>query len=194
LVGAVVALLWMVHIAVYVLPTTGGGEPVSLFLNDLLIVLEGIPGFPFFGLIAYALLAYFLIWAVFVGNYRVGLRCFLCNMYPMDPHKTPMNNLLANVWVVILCVVPAVQFCATCFPVFARNTAVNMIFGTQIQYLPFISIFYQYNIFVLGMVLLSFFTLLWLCLCPAKSQAAIDAELATMKLFEERDDVANGAV
>lgn len=183
--GALVGLLWVVHIAVFVLPD----PPFHDFLNEFFITLT-IPGFPFFGIICYAVFSYFLLWAVIVGTYRVGLRCFLCNMYPMTAHDTPMNSLLANIWVIALTSVPAVQFTVQCFPVYGRETEADMLFGTQIQYIKGLSIFWEYNIFVYVMVGLSFITLIYLTLFPKKDEEAVQAELKVMKMFLERDEQA----
>jgi len=180
--GGIIGLLWVVHIAVFVLPN----PPYHEFLNKFFIALT-IPGFPFFGIICYAAFSYFLLWAVIVGTYRVGLRCFLCNMYPMSPHDTPMNHLLANIWVICLTSIPAVQFCVTCFPVYARETEADMLFGTQVQYMQGVSYFWQYNIFVYVMVALSFVTLVYLTVWPSKDEDAVKAEVEAMKLLLDRE-------
>lgn len=180
--GGFMALMWLIHIIVFVLPD----PTINDFLNTLFIDLS-FPGFPFFGIIAYALFVYYLLWAVIVGNFRVGLRCMIIDMFPMEKNNTPINALLANIWVILLCSVPAVQFSATCFPVYARETYVDMIFGTQIEYMKYVSIFWQYNIFVISMICLSFLTMVYLCLNPSVDSERLRIEAQIVDMHTERE-------
>ncbi len=65
------SILWFIHIAIYVLPR----RPYHPFLNQFFIDLEtGIPSFPLFGVLAFALFAFYLLWCVVKGNFRLGVR------------------------------------------------------------------------------------------------------------------------
>jgi LMBR1 domain-containing protein 1 len=180
----IISLFWIVHIFVFVLQ-----DPyLHPFLNDLFIELENIENFPFFGVTAYAMFAFHLMWCTVVGNYKVGMRCFCVNLFPMEPGDTPLNGFLANCWILIICSVPAVQFCSTAFPLYARETYVNMLFGTQVQYMQFISVFWENNIFVFAMLMFALFTLIQSIMCPKNNAATHTEEL--QKLFAERDEIA----
>ena len=180
-----VGIFWVVHICVFVLPN----PPIHDFLNIFFIDLEAaMPGFPLFGITFYALFVYYLLWAVIVGNYRVGMRCLCFNLFPMEAGATTLNSLLANCWILLVCSVPAVQFSASCFPIYARETYVNMLFGTQVQYLRFVSVFWEYNIFVYILVFFNLATLAWLLLCPRDNSKDKANEVA--QLFKGREDFA----
>jgi hypothetical protein len=69
--------------------------------------------------------SYYLLACAVKGNFKLGLRFFIWKIYPMELHKTYMNAFLVNTWVILLCSVPAVQFCAWAFPIYARYTDVN---------------------------------------------------------------------
>jgi hypothetical protein len=55
----------------------------------------------------------------------------------MEIRKTLMNAFLVNTWLVLLCSVPTVQFSVTAFPIYARFTEVDLLFGAQVQ--PYIT-------------------------------------------------------
>ena len=44
-----------------------------------------------------------------------------------------MNSFLANVFLILLTSVVVVQFCAISFPVYARNTEVDLLWGQQVM-------------------------------------------------------------
>jgi len=178
------SLLWVIHIAIFVLPN----PPLNDFLNTYFITLENIPGFPLFGVLAYALFMYELLWAVIVGNYKIGMRCFCVNLFPLEDGDTPLNAMIANCWILLICAVPAVQFSSVCFPVYARDTYVDMLFGTQVQYLRFLSYFWVYNVFEYLLLFVNLCTLIWLFFCPKNS--AKDHQDQINQMFAEREAMA----
>lgn len=63
-----------------------------------------------------------------------------------------------NLQLVLLCVLPCVQFCTTAFSQYARYSEADVIFGTQMRYIDGFRWFWQYNVFlfsILGFTLLS---------------------------------------
>merc|ERR1711879_429974 len=87
-------------------------------------------------------------------------------LYAIEPNGTYINSLLANVWLLLVCSMPCVQFCTIAFPEFARNTSVDMMFGSQIQYMRFFSFFFTNNIFIYILMAFCFFTMIWICRHP----------------------------
>lgn len=176
-IGVVVSLSWIVHICVFILPK----EPFHPFLNDLFIGAESfIPGFPLLGVSFFAVWSYYLLWACIKGNFKLGVRFFIWKIYPMEVNNTMMNSFLFNTWILLVCSVPAIQFCATAFPVYTRYTAVDLMFGTQIYYLQFFKYFFANNVFVIVMLSLSFLTTLYLCFFPTDRGKQVDKELADL--------------
>lgn len=72
--GIVVSISWIVHISVFVLPA----KPIHPFLNNMFVGLESfIPGFPLFGVVAFGLWSYYLLWCCVKGNFKLGVRFLL---------------------------------------------------------------------------------------------------------------------
>ncbi|ETO32102.1 hypothetical protein RFI_05014 [Reticulomyxa filosa] len=142
------SLMWIIHIVLFMLPK----EPVTPFLNNLLTKLD-VPGFPLFGVACFAFYTFWLFVAVLKGNFRFGLRFALCRAYPMEVNNTLMNGFLANSWLMLLCSFVVVQFSATAFPIYARDSSVDLIFGTQIQHLRFFKYFFETKVFLYAMLL-----------------------------------------
>merc|ERR1712083_355907 len=171
-VGGSMSLMWLIHICVFILPT----QPIHPFLNTLFIGLS-IPGFPLFGVLAFSCYSFWLLLCVIKGNFRFGLRLACCRVFPMEYQNTLMNSFLANTWLILLSSVVVVQFCAFSFPVYARNTQIDLLFGTQIRFLQFFTEFFANNIFI--WILLAFVVVgvVWLFMCPQNASVAIEKDL-----------------
>lgn len=168
------SILWFIHIAIFVLPR----KPYHPFLNEFFVDLEsGIPSFPLFGVLAFALFAFYLLWCVVKGNFRLGVRFLIIKLYPMEVGNTLMNAFLFNTWIILLTSVPAVQFCITAFPIYAKNTQADVMFGTQIQYLDFFRYFFMNNVFIIAMLVICGITILILTVCPTNKAEQIEATL-----------------
>jgi LMBR1 domain-containing protein 1 len=177
--GAVVSFTWLLHISLFMLPV----EPAHPFLNNFFIDLEevGGGGFPLFGIVAFAIYAYWLMWCVVRGNIQIGIRFLFWRMYPMEIDNTLMNAFLANTWVIVVCIVPIVQFCVRAFPVYARFTSADLLIGTQAQHLKFFRYFWENNVFIYIMLAFSFFTLISMCVWPKDRGAEIESELERLR-------------
>jgi len=172
IIGASISLMWLLHILIFILPIT----PIHPFLNDLFIKLT-IPGFPLFGVLAFASYSFWLLLATIKGLFRFGLRIPLCRVFPMEFHNTLMNAFLANTWLVLLCSLVVVQFCATAFPVYARSTSINMLFGTQIRYLRFFNYFFDNKVFIYSFFIWAILAGFALCFCPRRDNKRIEDQL-----------------
>jgi C4-dicarboxylate transporter len=88
-----------------------------------------------------------------------------------------MNAFLMNTLIILLCSLPAVQFCVTAFPIYAKDTQANVMFGNQIRYLEFFRYFFDHNVFIILMLCISALTILFLFLFPNNKAAGIEAQL-----------------
>jgi len=178
IVGAGLSVSWILHIGLFVLPR----RPVTPFLNNMFIALTNVGGggFPLFGVFAFALYAFYLLWACVKGNFKLGLRLTCFKLFPMEVGKTKMSAFLANAWIILLCSVPTIQFCVMSFPLYARETQVDMLFGTQIQYMRFLKYFWENDVFVLAMLCVVFLTIVWMVARPKDEAADIEKELAAL--------------
>lgn len=137
------------------------------FLNNFFVALtDNVPGFPLFGVLAFALWSFHLLFCVVKGNFRLGVRFLVIKLYPMEIGNTLMNAFLFNTWIILLTSVPAVQFCVQAFPVYTSGTEASIMFGTQIRYLTFFRYFFLNNVFIIAMLCLSGLTVLFLMICP----------------------------
>jgi len=171
-VGASMSLMWVLHVIIFMLPK----RPVAPFLNDLLTALD-IPGFPLFGVACFACYTLWLFMAVLKGNFRFGLRFALCRVYPMEVNNTLLNGFLANSWLMLICSFVVVQFSATAFPIYARYSSVDLIFGTQIRYLQFFKYFFATKVFLYALLLFVVVGLFWMCLYPRNESKQVEAQL-----------------
>src|SRR6185312_12162472 len=80
-------------------------------------------------------------------------------------------------WFILLCAIPTVQFCIIAFPVYAAYTQANVMFGSQIRYLQFFKYFYQNNVFVIILIIISTLTIVFTLAFPASGAAAVEKEL-----------------
>jgi len=173
-----ISLSWLIHIGVFILPP----QPVNQFLNTFFLKLEDVANgaFPLFGIIAYSIWALFLLAAVVKGNFKLGVRFLIWKVYPMEVNNTLMNAFLANTWVILLCSVAAVQFCVRAFPVYANDTAINMLFGVQAQYVGFFKYFWVNNVFIYIIIILAGLTLIFLLIWPDDKGKLIEQQLKEM--------------
>ena len=104
--------------------------------------------FPLFGTLTIGILGLYLLLAASKGAAKFGTRFFLISVHALEPHKTLLNSFMFNVQLVLLCVLPTVQFCTDAFSQYARNTDAEVIFGSQFKYIYGFRYFWQYNVFL----------------------------------------------
>ena len=183
--ASILSFTWFLHICIFVLPP----EPVDPFLNTLFIELGDLGGgkFPLFGVCAFGLWSLYLLWACIKGNFKLGMRFLFWKVYPMELGNTMMNSFLANVWILLVCTIPTIQFCVQAFPVYARLTSVDMLLGVQAQYLDIFKYFWQNKVFIYAIVALNFFTLVYLFLWPNDKSKDIEKKLDVITRRNGRD-------
>ncbi|KAJ3218867.1 hypothetical protein HDU67_003822 [Dinochytrium kinnereticum] len=145
-VGAILSLMWVIHIIVYVIPSMIKVTPFSSFLNEFF---ESVNSVPFFGTAFYAIFSFYLLACVIKGNGKLGMRIFFITIHPLRLGETMMNSLVFNAGVILLASLSVAQFCSIAFARFARYTASNSLFGVQIQNLHGIKYVFQAFIFIL---------------------------------------------
>jgi len=182
IVGGSISLAWIIHICVFMLPK----EPAHPFLNNLFIGLS-IPGFPLFGVIAYGFYSFWLLLCVVKGNFRFGLRVPCCRAFPMEINGTMMNSFLANCWLILISSLVVVQFCALAFPVYARNSTINLLFGYQVRYIQFFTYFFDNNVFIWALLACSLLAIVALIFCPKNDAIRIEDELAD--IMNDKKDI-----
>ena len=152
LVGVLLSVVWVLHIIIFMLFS----PPLHPFLNTYLGFFDGF--FPLFGTLTIGLLGLYLLLCASTGAAKFGTRFFLISVHALEPHKTLLNSFMFNVQLVLLCVLPTVQFCTDAFSQYARNTDAEVIFGSQFKYIFGFRYFWQYNVFlftILGFTLLA---------------------------------------
>ena len=167
-----ISLSWFIHIAIFILPA----RPYSQFLNTFFIKLS-IPAFPLFGVVAFAIWSFYLMWCVVKGNVALGVRFLVWKMYPMEVENTLMNAFLFNTFWILLCVFPCVQFCIDAFPVYAAYTQANVMFGSLIRYLQGFSTLYSVNFFPILILCFSALTIVVMLVFPKNRAKSVEAQL-----------------
>lgn len=98
----------------------------------------------------------------------------------MEVGNTHLNAFLANSWLIVLCSIPIVQYCTQSFPIYTRNTSVQVIFGSQIRYLQFFRYFWSYKIWNFIILIFAFLTMFYLFARPNDHSANIEAQIKSM--------------
>jgi LMBR1 domain-containing protein 1 len=147
----IMTLVWIIHIIIYMLFS----PPIHPFLNDYLSFFDGF--FPLFGTLTIGVMGLYLLLAASKGAAKFGTRFFFISVHSLEPHKTLLNSFMFNVQLVMLCVLPCVQFCTDAFNGYARHSEADAIFGTQMKYIYGFRYFWQYNVFLF--TILAFFLL-----------------------------------
>lgn len=126
IISVVLTLAWLVHIIIYML----FNPPIHPFINEYLSYFDKF--FPLFGTLTIGIFALYLLLAASKGAAKFGTRFFLISVHELEPHKTLINTFLFNVQLVLLCVLPTVQFCTDAFSTYSRYTEADVIFGSQV--------------------------------------------------------------
>ncbi|KAL2652415.1 hypothetical protein R1flu_020543 [Riccia fluitans] len=155
LLGLVVTVVWLVHIIIFMLVN----PPVSPFLNSFFVKLDDAWGL--LGTSAFAFFCLYLILAVISGEMHVGLNVVFFTIHPMKWNGTLMNSFLFNVGLILLCSISVIQFSAKAFSVYAQATAVQEIFGNQLENLRGIKYLFRFNIFQIAFVIFALLTTIY---------------------------------
>jgi LMBR1 domain-containing protein 1 len=186
IVALIISILWLVHICIYMLP--GRGRALDPFLNTFFDELTLIAGgdFPLLGVVFYAIFVFYLMWATIAGNQKFGIRFLIFRVYPMEVGNTMMNAFLANLWVLLLCVFPLIQFVAQALPEYSRYTAVQALFGNQVKYLKGFRVFWRNSIFIYMLLGIAFLTLVVMLICPGSRTKKLNEKLEARATQRER--------
>lgn len=178
LLSIIISILWVLQIAVYVLPET----PIHPLLNSYFQWFDN--WFPLFGVLSVALFSFYLLICAVKGCFKFGLRFFFFTIHPMRPNRTYMSSFLFNIGLLLLCSVPVVQFSTYAFASYARNTTALQVFGTQIRYLKFFSFFFVNHVFIYAF--LAFFGMTCLYLAFKPRDQATDSTVLRERLKSRR--------
>lgn len=91
----------------------------------------------------------------------------MIDVHPLEPGKTLLNSFMFNVQLVLLCVLPTVQFSTQAFASYARYTEADVIFGSQMRYIQGFRYFWQYNVFIFMMLGFSLLSLIYFSIWPS---------------------------
>ncbi|OAO13185.1 LMBR1 integral membrane family protein [Blastocystis sp. ATCC 50177/Nand II] len=142
----VASILWLLQLALYVFPIQFTGGAITPFLNSMFIGLND-----YLPMLASVLLLVFALYFMFCtinGAFSFGLRMFLMNVHEMEPHDTLITSLVFNGGLVLMVVLPLLQFCSKAFGDYAARSEVIGIFGVQIEYLRYVSWLFKHNVFL----------------------------------------------
>jgi len=154
--GIFLSLLWLLQIIIH---NILNAHP---FLSAMFIGMDS--SFTLFGVIAYGIFAFYLLWCVVKGCTKMGLNLLLFTVHPMKLHGTLMNSFLFNTNLILIASVSCVQFCAMSFRDYAANTAIDALMTNYVMRLKGLGEINQYLQYPLGAI--AILSLLWLLICP----------------------------
>jgi LMBR1 domain-containing protein 1 len=159
-IGAGLSAVWIIHIFVY------NTFKINPFLNTMMISLDSV--FSLLGVIVYAVFTFYLLWATFLGQMKIGMRLLFFQIHPMKKGDTTVNSLLFNCILVLLSSIAVVQFCSMSFEDYAANTSISALINTFVVNLEGIGVVISYLQFCfVGVAVLSIF---WVICCPKKKR------------------------
>jgi len=160
LIGIVISICWLLHIILFVIPK----PPIHPFLNNFFIALD--EAFTLFGVIAYGIFAFYLLWCVIKGTFKFGLRIpFIFSIHPMKVGETLMNAFLFNTLLMLLASVTLVQFCSDSFNLYNRFTGIDLLFNVGVRHLTGIKYIWYYYFY--GILIFAVLGLIYLILWPS---------------------------
>jgi LMBR1 domain-containing protein 1 len=147
---------WFLHIFIHNIVKLNG------FFNVILVELDNV--FNLLGLLVYAVLVFYLLWCVVVGNVKVGLRFTFFQIHPLKYRDTRVNAILFNVGLVLTSSIAIVQFCVFSFTDYVDNTAAEALFDSWIRRLKYFGPMFPWlQIVLFGISVLS---IAWVVMCP----------------------------
>lgn len=155
--GIIMSLAWLVHIALYMLPPF----PISPFLNLLFVTLDNT--FSLLGVAAFSGFCLYMMVVAIKGNFMLGLNLVFIKLYPMRKGATLMSAMLVNTALVMTMAPAILQFSAEAFAVYGSRTDIFDIFGNQVMYLMGIQWLYRFNIFLFMFYGFVFMSSIWMC-------------------------------
>lgn len=192
LVGFVFSCLWLVHCFIYIAfkSISSNQQPLSLFLNEILISLSSGNGY-IAAFIVFILISLYLLATVVKGAMKFGMKLFCLPIYPLREKDTPLNSLLFNSLIILLSSGAIAHLTYLAFEDYAYGSSAVFVFGTQVNYLDFYRFFFANNLiiwlYILLCIIAGFFVMVYGRDKPAvKTQRKI-AELMELQGFKEKD-------
>uniref|UniRef100_A0A7S2RLI5 LIMR family protein n=1 Tax=Mucochytrium quahogii TaxID=96639 RepID=A0A7S2RLI5_9STRA len=188
--GAIISLLWLLHIILYNLARTPYGPdgiPTSYFLNTMFSAASKEINFALIGTLLVAIFVFWLLFCVIKGNEKFGLRFFLVEIHPMKFGGTYMNSFLVNTSLILFCIAPLVQFSASALQEYIVLTDVDAIFGQQVTFVTFFHFFFANNVFIIMMLGFGFITFIAMVCCPRDKRINQSKSLARkVEIFQQQ--------
>lgn len=162
----ILSILWIIQTILYVLPN----PPLHPFLNQYFLFFEEDFPFPLISVVSFGVMVSYLMISAIKGCFKFGLRFFCCKLHPMQVNKTYMSSFLFNMVLILLCVLPCVQFATTAFGTYAQYSSASQLFGTQMRYMKFFGLFWEYDVFFWAWISFVFLTAVYLTCKPRETR------------------------
>ena len=161
----ILSFTWIAQILLYII-LKKNGKPISTFLNIPLVKLTKV-NLSFIAISIFTVLSLYLLLITIKGNFKFGLRFMLFGqIHPMKKDNTYMNSILFNVMLIMITSVSVIQFSIRAFGEYTSLTDADIIFNTQIKYLTFYSLFFKFNVFEYGLLIIAFISFVYLICRP----------------------------
>lgn len=172
--GIIISIVWILHIILCYL------AHVTPFLNTFFDKVND--GFPYAAVVFFAFFVFYLYWCVLDGTTTVGINLLIIKLHGMEKHNTPMSSMLFNTGVMLFASFGVALFSCMNFSVYQRLTALDMIYGVQMQTLAGLKYIWKYGVYVMFACIVA--ALIWKCVTLKKKDDKIDN---IKELFEAYD-------
>lgn len=110
------------------------GDTSPFFLSRLFEILDGTSHIPIFSALIFAAIAFYLTLCFVKGITRFGFRFIMfLEIHPMQIHATPLNSFLFNVLLMVMCVLPQLQFMVFIFDSYTSGSTVDIFFSKTVS-------------------------------------------------------------
>lgn len=165
----IVTALWIFQIFVYVI-CRKDGKALFQGINVLLVFLTE-KNVSFVAIGIFSVMCMYLLICTMKGNLKFGVRFFILGtIHPMKKNKTYMNSILFNISLIMIASVSVNQFCVKAFNEYASSTDFDIIFTSQVKYLPFFTFFDNYHIFEIALCAIIVITFIYLICNPSDTK------------------------
>ncbi|CBJ30937.1 conserved unknown protein [Ectocarpus siliculosus] len=177
--ASIIALVWIIHMVIFMIIQPS----ITPFLNDYFLWFD--KWFPLFGVLSVAVFSFYLLAACVKGCFKFGLRLVWFTLHPMKPNGTYMNSFLFNCGIIFMCGTPVIQFTVQAFSAYLRNTDVTNFFNVQVRYVRFFRYFFENNVFIIALLILTVFSGIYLSCRPVDSPVSAQNIQETLRKSAE---------
>ena len=170
----IVALLFSILIFVQLLMVMvnqfNGGtwdDSKIFFLSSVLKAAQEAIGVPLISTLLFAIFSLYITFCFVKGVTKFGFRFIMfISIHPMKIGRTELNSFVFNVIIMLLGIMPLLQFLTFIFKEYSYGSAVDLLFGVSVSNIQYLKEWFNWYIVIMNVLFI--ISLIGLCLCPGE--------------------------